>query len=220
MRKFTKEWRKKISKALKGRTITEEWRRKLSEANKGKRISKEVRKKISKSLMGRKHPLYGKKMSRETKEKLSQSIRLKLSTKESKELRSLLHKKIQKKLFKDKNFRKKQLKILQNGLYNSRRGMTYPEKLMFKMLKRLKIGFEYTGNFTFDVNGKCPDFRILRSRKLIEVFGDYWHESKEVKKKIKWYKKYGYECLVVWESDLKNDEENVQRVVKKYLGVK
>lgn len=86
--KASKETRKKISEAQKGRHHTEETRKKISESlkgkyigenhhNFGKEVSEETRKKISKSLSGKmtgeKSPMYGKRLSEETREKMRQS---------------------------------------------------------------------------------------------------------------------------------------------------
>lgn len=55
-----------------------------------------------------------------------------------------------------------------------------------------------------------PDFvNVNGQKKILEVFGDYWHNLEgrveKDKKKIKIYKKYGYDCLVIWEHELKNN---------------
>ena len=52
--KFTEEHKRKMSKALKGRVHTKETLRKMSKANKGKHLSEEIRKKRSESMRGEK----------------------------------------------------------------------------------------------------------------------------------------------------------------------
>lgn len=50
------------------------------------------------------------------------------------------------------------------------------------------------------IGGKVPDF-IHRNgwRAVIEIFGCYWHGEEEVEEKIEHYKKYGFDCLVLWD---------------------
>lgn len=87
---FTKEHKRKISEANKGRVLSQETRRKISEANKGKVISQEMRKKLSEINKGKHHTLearkkiseaekgeknhfYGKHFTEEHREKLSRA---------------------------------------------------------------------------------------------------------------------------------------------------
>jgi len=72
--------RKKISKALKGRTFSVEHRRKLSDAQRGEKshsygkiASEETRRKLSIARKGDKNPNYGKITSEETRRKLSEA---------------------------------------------------------------------------------------------------------------------------------------------------
>lgn len=67
----TKEVKKRISNALKGRQKSKETRKKLSEANKGKKASRETIERLRKSHLG-------KRPSKETREKMSQAGKGKL----------------------------------------------------------------------------------------------------------------------------------------------
>lgn len=67
--KPSEETRRKLSEALKGRTLSDEWKRKLSEANKGKTLSEEHKRKLSEAKKGKKRgPL-----SEEHKRKISEA---------------------------------------------------------------------------------------------------------------------------------------------------
>ena len=63
----TKETRRKISKALKGKILSEEHRRKVSEGNKGRIVSEETRRKISEAHKGLKH-------SEKSRRKMSKTV--------------------------------------------------------------------------------------------------------------------------------------------------
>jgi hypothetical protein len=66
----------------------------------------------------------------------------------------------------------------------------------------------------------------LRVYKVVEVFGDYWHgESKTGKSNeeheaevVDYYARCGVSCLVIWEGDIRSDEESVIVKVERFLG--
>jgi len=62
----------------------------------------------------------------------------------------------------------------------------------------------YTGNFTKIIAGKCPDFVDEEGKKIIELYGDYWHQDNNPQDRIDIFKKYGYDTLVIWEHELKD----------------
>ena len=67
-----------------------------------------------------------------------------------------------------------------------------------------------TNNFIFIgdgkevIGGKCPDFIDKTNNKIIELYGDYWHRGQDPNDRINYFKDYGYDTLVIWESELKN----------------
>jgi G:T-mismatch repair DNA endonuclease (very short patch repair protein) len=81
-----------------------------------------------------------------------------------------------------------------------------PEKLLNSLLYHLFPGeYKYVGDFKFWVDGKNPDFvNVNGQKKLIELFGDYWHRNDDPKERINHFKQYGFDTLVIWESELRN----------------
>lgn len=91
--------------------------------------------------------------------------------------------------------------------------------------------FEYVGDYRFWVklgkfhpNGRRhlnPDFKRINSKingkKLIELFGDYYHRSENPQDIINAYADVNWNCLVIWEHELK-DEHLVMTKVKQFLG--
>ena len=65
-KKFSEEYKKRLSEAHKGKKHNEETRKKMSEAQKGKKMSEESKKKISEAQKG-------KKMSEESRKKISEA---------------------------------------------------------------------------------------------------------------------------------------------------
>ena len=69
------------------------------------------------------------------------------------------------------------------------------------------------------VGNRHPDFVAIGSKKVIDMFGDYWHDPVKFPKvlseldRVKYFEKYGYSLLVIWESELKNLETLVPKLV-------
>jgi hypothetical protein len=81
--------------------------------------------------------------------------------------------------------------------------------------------FIYSGDGKIFIAGKCPDwFNVNGKKQVIEFLGDYWHGEKrtgrtkeqEEKGLIDHYKRYGYNCLIIWESELKNLDKVVEKI--------
>ena len=65
--------------------------------------------------------------------------------------------------------------------------------------------YKYCGNFSVIIGGKNPDFfNINGQKKVIEMYGDHWHDPGSEAPRIEHFKSYGFDCLVIWEHELKN----------------
>ncbi len=88
-----------------------------------------------------------------------------------------------------------------------------------------KNEYKFVGDGKFVLDGLNPDFLCDRKRKIIECFGEPWHDPKhgvysvkpkateEVRKKI--FRKAGYQTLIVWFKELK-DIEKLKKKIKKF----
>lgn len=83
--------------------------------------------------------------------------------------------------------------------------------------------WKYVGNGKVIIDGKNPDFiNINGKKKIIELFGDYWHgklrtgmsNTKVVNARTRAFAKYGFDTLVIWESELKNRDSILAKVAK------
>lgn len=194
----SEETRKKISENNKGRVFSEEHRKRLSIVGKGKKQSEEHRRNLSEShkglMTGEKHPLFGKKHTEEAKKKMSKSGQKK---------------------FMDLEFRKKFYKT-------TAQRPSGPEKRLIPIVKPL--GYEYVGDHKPHgwVGGKNPDFINRQKMRIIELFGDFWHSEKRTgipeeqheHERIDFFKQYGYNTLVIWQSELKDIERVVEKIVE------
>jgi len=93
---------------------------------------------------------------------------------------------------------------IKSGKYNIK--PTKPEIILNKCLQYLFPGeYKYTGDFQVWIGGKNPDFmNVNGQKKLIEMFGDYWHEGEDETKRINHFKEFGFNTLIIWESELRN----------------
>lgn len=93
-----------------------------------------------------------------------------------------------------------------------------PSGLEIKVASLLKelglINWEYTGDFSFWIGNRNPDFINKEQKKIIEVNGapGYYHFQDETEKKVKFFKKHGYDTLVIWESELSKESKLRQKI--------
>ena len=81
-------------------------------------------------------------------------------------------------------------------------------------------GLKFVGNGNFWINcsdkPRIPDFilePIEKTNKIVEIFGDYWHDKWKTgmekddheKHVIQMYKEKNYDCLVIWEHEIRNN---------------
>jgi hypothetical protein len=63
----------------------------------------------------------------------------------------------------------------------------------------------FTGDFSFMVDGKNPDFISTDgSKRIIELFGDRYHKKEEAESRIAFFGAQGFSALVIWEVELKD----------------
>jgi len=92
-----------------------------------------------------------------------------------------------------------------------------PEQAFNKLLQSLFPNeYKYVGDFQFFLGGKNPDFMNINGKKfLIELFGDYWHKNDDPQDRINHFKQYGFDTLVIWERELK-DQRTLKDKLKKF----
>lgn len=96
------------------------------------------------------------------------------------------------------------------------RSPTQPELIFKDICEKNKLPFTYVGDGTFFIgNGKKlnPDFVECNGKKIaVEIFGDYWHspllhrklkESARLDYRQRFYKRFGWISVFLWETDLK-----------------
>jgi very-short-patch-repair endonuclease len=116
---------------------------------------------------------------------------------------------------KGKQCRANQLKHLLNS-----RKQTSPERIIDGVLTKLDPQWEYCGtNRVINIGNNFPDFIHKASRRIIEVYGDYWHRNDNPKDKIDLFKAYGYDTLILWEGEIKNNLDSATEKIKQFCSL-
>jgi len=112
-----------------------------------------------------------------------------------------------KELFKDDNYLKKLI-------FGINRHPNKPEKYLLTLLEKiLPEEYIFTGDFSFWVNGKNPDFICKNKMKIIEFFGEFWHKNENQNERIDHFRKVGYDTLILWENEFKNLEQVQNKIL-------
>jgi G:T-mismatch repair DNA endonuclease (very short patch repair protein) len=104
------------------------------------------------------------------------------------------------------------LRLIKEGKLNPLKGQNIrpnnPETFINNILKDNCLTMKYTGDGSFWIAGFNPDFVDNVNKKIIELFGDYWHNRPESitrdNIKIQAYEKEGYKTLVIWEHEIQD----------------
>lgn len=97
--------------------------------------------------------------------------------------------------------------FLERIIFFQSRTNTKPER-MFNEQTPENIDQTSGGQFYINFsNGKIknPDFIVRpvnQTKKVIEIFGRYWHKPEEEVELVERYKEVGYDCLVLWEDEV------------------
>jgi very-short-patch-repair endonuclease len=185
---------------------SEETCRKMSESHRGVPLSTEHIKARTESRMRN-----GYRHSEETKARISATEKGKIVSEESKRKNSESNK--GKRRSPGTEFKSEVLKSrYQDPAYIEKMRKAWnikpnkAEERMLELLNNLYPGeWKYTGDFSFTINGKCPDFVNCNGKKLIiEYFGDHWHQGHDPEERAATFRPFGYETLVIWGHETKD----------------
>jgi len=121
-----------------------------------------------------------------------------------------------KKQWKDPEYRTKTVKLQRKGLNVK---MNKAEAMLLKLLNKLcPKEYKFVGDGKVVIDRFNPDFiNCNGQKKIIELFGNYWHNlpasKKRDKRRIKTYRKYGYKTLVIWAHELNKTDKLTAKVL-------
>jgi len=99
------------------------------------------------------------------------------------------------------------------------------EQKLIQCIKELNLPYEYVGNGAVWIGGLNPDFISWKEKKIIELFGRYWHSGENLRKqktedeRKRIFKQAGFETLVVWDKpDLKDLDSLKSRLLEFTYG--
>ena len=198
-----------VRNTMKNKIWRTESKEKLANYRRGKIQSKESIEKqhATRKLNGSNRPNLGKKWSEETKRKMSIG---------------------------QAKYREEHPEVVKIRFKNRRHKIiTVPEKIVKNIIEELNIPLSYNGDFSNWIGNRNPDFLDKNSKKIIEVFGDWWHgekyrcshndtDSNEVheNKKIEYYRSLGYDCIVLWEGYIHEHREQLYSIINEFYNRK
>jgi len=65
---------------------------------------------------------------------------------------------------------------------------------------------------------KNPDFEVEGQNRVIEIHGDHWHKGEDTSILMEMFHRIGYECLIIWEKNLRENPEEVVALVEQFCG--
>lgn len=219
----TEEHRANISAALKGRRP---WNC-CGENNPAKRP--EIRMKMSKSHKGKPCPWLGGKNNpmrrlelrfwlKENHPMKRPEIRAKISGMNSSAKRPEVREKQRQNAFKQwSNPEIRNLMVKNSRLASHITPNKFEQRLNSILQEIQPNNWQFVGDGKVIIEGFCPDFiNVNGQKKIIECFGDYWHNRIGVKEKdqrrIEAYEKLGFKTLVIWEHELSQNSEVIEKI--------
>jgi len=86
------------------------------------------------------------------------------------------------------------------------------ERHFMRICEEQDFPFDYVGDGAFWIGNRNPDFINMETKLIVETLGEYWHTVEEVGEREKYFKACGYKSLMIWQNDLKNEEDVIERV--------
>jgi len=196
-----------------GRKHTAKTKLKIGEALSGKKKPPGFGEAMSKARKGEEHPWARGEKSSNKRPEVRKKIRKALLGKKKSPEHCINISEARKELWKDPKFAKMMGE-------SQRKTPNRLEKAFNILLLFICPGeFKYVGDGYFKLGKKRPDFlNINGKKKLIETFGDFWHEDEDEEKRINYFKKYEYDCLVIWESEFWKETVEVTRKVLSFVN--
>lgn len=225
---------KQIGNLMKGKTYEEiyglEKAKQIAKKQKDSNLKTWERPEIREKLLGKNNPFYGKKHKGEALKKVQannefmtgktyeQLHGVENANKKKENMSNSMLEHYKNETVEHKEQRAKAISAvkkdrIRRGLLNPMKGNSHcskPELLLKEIIERNNLPFNHVGTGQIYFNGPNysfnPDFLSKNPKHIIEVFGDYWHNTPQAlvkdKERLSTYSKYGYKTLIIWEHEL------------------
>lgn len=227
---ITEETRRKMSQSHKGKKLTLEHRHSIGESLKGRPCSDSTKQKISEAMRGTRNPFYRKKLSEEHRRRMSESRKsgefhyswrggkVKCICQECGERFEVFPYIIKQGYGKFCSRSCVMINQRKHGQFCQTPNKS--ESKLINLFKENSLPFKYVGNGEVFLGNRNPDFINTNGKKqVIELLGTYWHPLFDGANRLEHYKQYGYECLTIWEDELK-DLSKVAEKVRRFTYVR
>lgn len=122
---------------------------------------------------------------------------------------------VRKKLSENCSMKRKEVRI--KAIRSGKASPNFPESYLFNLICSL-FPNQYALNPKGEImriGNKMPDIiNINGQKKVIEHFGELWHKPEDEEIRINHFKKFGFECLVIWNREFKDLETLKQRIIE------
>ena len=89
------------------------------------------------------------------------------------------------------------------------------ERFLVTVFEKYSFPYKFVGDGQVIIGGRNPDFiNTNGQKKIIEFFGEYWHPPEDENEKREIYKQFGFDLLVIWGKDLKDEKALLDKVIK------
>jgi len=110
-----------------------------------------------------------------------------------------------------KGEREKRLRNILRGLLNTR--PTSLEKTIIDTIKKYNLPYKYTGDGSFWIGRKNPDFININGEKIcIEVYANWCHPKNYEEIRAKHFAKYGWKTIFINQDEIKNENLVVEKI--------
>lgn len=90
----------------------------------------------------------------------------------------------------------------------SSRRPTDIEQVVIDVVEKYSLPYRYTGDGSFLIGRFNPDFVNTNDRKIaVDIFGDRWHDLKEIPLRKAAFAEYGWELVILWGHEVKSMTE-------------
>lgn len=183
---------------------SEETRAKISAANKNRDpiLSENFRRAARLANLGRKRPQC-------EKDKISATMKGRTWTEQQRQ--RFVEKR--KALWANPEYKNEMVKRMRAG--HSKHGPNKAEQRLRSILHMLYGRYAYVGQGEMIVDGCNPDFYDSTEKRIIELYGEWWHRGQDPQDKVQFYEERGYKALVIWWEELtrKDSEEAIRKLV-------